>query len=238
MTVVSPTAMMLPQGVNPAMMVPQGATAAYPSAMTLPLAAAAPAAGAQPAAPAADAAQLQQMQAAQAQATLGQAAVQPPSTMGTIVKNLLGTAAVGAAAGAGIGFLPFVPGGPITGALVGAGLGAVLGIVRGIRKARAAQEQANAMMMGSNNPAADPNALGPQIPVNAAKPTTAAAAVKPSVKKPKIVRVRIHQGDTLASIAKKHHTTVKAIVEANHKRLGKNPHFIMTGWHLLVPCNM
>ena len=168
-----------------------------------------------------------------AQATLGAEAVKPPSTIKTILKSALTMTGLGAAIGAGATFLPFVPGGPLLGAAIGAGAGALIGIFTGVRKARRQQDELRALMMGSNQPAADPSTLGPQLAIQRPTPSRAAHPAKAAHKRRHVVVVR--RGDTLGAIARKHGVTVHELHAANRKVIGSNPNMIHIGAELVIP---
>jgi hypothetical protein len=101
--------------------------------------------------------------AAASQALLGATVGNPPSTIGSILKNALVFGALGAGAGAGIGMIPFLPGGPLTGALVGGVAGALFGAFKGFRSAKRAQEEFRIM---TQNMQAQTTA--PEVPVHVA----------------------------------------------------------------------
>ncbi|MBC7645274.1 MAG: LysM peptidoglycan-binding domain-containing protein [Thermoleophilia bacterium] len=175
------------------------------------------------------------------QAAAGAVAVQPKSSIGTILKSLVLTAGIGAAAGAGATFIPGVPGGPLMGAAIGAAAGALLGLVRGIRKARSEQDEQRALMLGSDNMPADPNMLGEQLPVEPAAEVAPAVAVAAAVAAPAAKKARPHHtikaGDTLGKIAKMHHVTVAELQAANSKVIGGNPNMIHIGARLVIPAH-
>lgn len=171
--------------------------------------------------------------AASQQAAMGAVAVKPKSTFGTILKNMVVTAGLGAAVGAGLTFLPFIPGGPLTGALIGAGAGALLGLIRGVRSARRQKDEQSAMMMGSQNLPTDPNALGPVLSVEPEAAAISKVAVK--IAKPAGKTHTVKSGDTLSAVAHKYHVTVAELHAANRKAIGANANMIHLGARLVIP---
>ena len=173
------------------------------------------------------------------QAMMAATAVQPRHSIGTILKSMVLTAGLGAGIGAAATFIPGIPGGPLIGAAVGAAAGALLGLFRGVRKARSQRDEQAAMMMGSQNLPADPNALGPEMAVTPADAgpaaATAAAIAAPKPHKAKPMMHMVKAGDTLGSIAKMHHITISQLQAANHKMIGDNPNMIHIGSKLVIP---
>lgn len=74
---------------------------------------------------------------------------QPPSTLKIVLGSALKFGAIGGAAGAAIGVIPFLPLGLFSGGLVGALGGAALGVVMGLRKAKTQKAEFVALQQAS-----------------------------------------------------------------------------------------
>lgn len=168
----------------------------------------------------------------QAQGLLGAAAMKPPSTIGTVIKSIFSTGLIGAAIGAGIGAIPFLPGGVVTGALIGGVAGAALGLVRGIGKAKHDKAQYEAITRGLQTPPLDPAGLTVATRARRARKKVRKAGMKKSG-----TPYTIRSGDTLSSIAARHHTTWQKIYAANRAAIGSNPSRIQVGVKLVVPAD-
>jgi nucleoid-associated protein YgaU len=177
-------------------------------------------------------------------ATLGEVP-KPPSTIGTLIKSVLGFAAGGAALGAGAsllaGVLPFtlpftLPALPIMAAIGGAA-GAVVGLVRGIRKAKsdsAAYDQALAaaqMQSAQTAPPVDPAAV-PQATADASMGDDSGGE-EPAA--PAVRRYTIRKGDTLSAIGRRTGVDWHEIYRANKGKIGSNPNLIHPGTVLTIP---
>lgn len=224
-----------PQGAYPQGMFPQGG---YPQMMypqsTLPFG---PVAGPQMALPVRGRRKARRtsppmMLPGQAQGILGAEAMKPPSTIGTVIKSMLTTGLIGAVAGAGIGAIPFLPGGLVTGALIGGAAGALLGLVRGIGKAKHDKAQFEAITRSMQNGPVDPGALGPVIATRRTRKKSRKAGMHRSGAGSTYV---VRSGDTLSAIAQRHHTTWQKLYAANRSEIGSNPSAIKVGARIVVP---
>lgn len=79
-------------------------------------------------------------------ATQGAPPAQSDGSVG-LFDGVLKKALIGGAAGVGLGFLPFIPGGPILGGIAGAMIGAGIGMFSNYRKMKAIKEE-NAALIG------------------------------------------------------------------------------------------
>lgn len=167
-----------------------------------------------------------------AQAMLGAEATKPPSPIGAAMKGALVFGGIGAALGAAASIV--LPGGLLVGAALGGVAGALFGAFRGFRNAQRAQEEHQMMMQGAPGMPADPNALGPQVPVHVANANGPGAPIGPKAGTRKR-KVTVRSGDTLGAIAKRHDVTVKQLHEANRSVIGPNPSRIKVGVMLVIP---
>jgi hypothetical protein len=152
--------------------------------------------------------------AAASQALLGATVGNPPSTIGSVLKNALVFGALGAGIGAAASFI--LPGGPFIGAIVGGLAGAALGVIRGFRSAKRAQEEFR--IMTQNMQAQAP---APEVPVHVANVNKPKKTKKPKRtgkvgKKPADAahKTDAHKVDT-------HKVDHKAGVHAAHKTAKK-----------------
>lgn len=167
------------------------------------------------------------------QATLGAEIGKPPSKVKTILKNVLGFGAAGAAIGFGASFisLPFVGqvAAPIA-AAVGAGIGALFGLVRGIRSANK-QQAAHQAAVAEQAAAAAPAPVGPDPVAQPARGEEPAPGRARSGGR----RYTVRSGDTLSKIAARHDIAWQQLYRANREAVGPNPHLIHPGLKLRIP---
>ena len=90
------------------------------------------------------------------------------------------------------------------------------------------------MMQGAPGMPADPNALGPQVPVHVAN-TYGPGAVAGARKAPGKRKVKVKPGDTLGGIARRHGVTVKQLHATNRAVIGADPAAIKAGITLVIP---
>lgn len=174
--------------------------------------------------------------AAQATAYLAAQGIKPPSTVKTLLKNVLTAGAAGAAAGAGVGFVGLFGIGAPIGAAVGGALGVTLGAIRGISQSRHQKQELAALVRSQQMAQVAAQQQQQQHPQPSVIKASHAPPVHKAAKpKKKGKAYTIKSGDTLSKIAAKHHTTWDKVYKANKAAIGSNPGKIHVGIKLIIP---